>query len=76
MSLATCCHSLPQYFAKISYHFSHILRYCHKGHSECKPCLRLKIGNCVVAFLITYGESFMIFLPEIHKALVKCNENH
>lgn len=55
MSLANCCHSLPQYFAKISYHFSQILKYCHRGHTECKPCLRLKIGNCVVSFLISYG---------------------
>lgn len=55
MSLASNCNSLPQYFAKISHHFSQLLRFCHRGHSECKPCLRVKIGNCVVLFLITYG---------------------
>lgn len=30
----------------------------------------------MVVFLITFGESFMVFLPEIHKAIVKCAETH
>lgn len=64
MSLATCCQSLPQFFSKISSTFSQILiNNCHRGHIDCKPCLRIKIGNCVVVFLITFGKNFMIYLP-------------
>lgn len=33
MSLASCCPSLPQYFAKITHYFAQVLKFCHKGHA-------------------------------------------
>lgn len=77
ISLSTCSNSLAHYFSIIINKFAYILHQsCHKGHADCKPCLGNKIGNCTVLFLITYSESFMIYLPMIHKALMLCPEPH
>jgi hypothetical protein len=78
ISLATDCQeSLPQFFSKISCNLSQVLiNNCHKGHFDCKPCLHAKIGNCVAVYLITFGKNFMVYLPEIHKAMAKCEETH
>jgi hypothetical protein len=54
MGLAKCCSSILQYMPIITFHFSNLLSLCKNDHSECKPCLRNKICNCIVLFITLF----------------------
>jgi len=54
MSLARCCPSLLQFMPLISFNFAELLKLCCDKHSLCKPCLRVKICNCIALFITTF----------------------
>ena len=56
MSLTDNCISMVQYLSQIVSKLTNILRLCANNHSSCKPCLRNKIGDCFVLFLINYQQ--------------------
>lgn len=55
MLMAKYCPSLIQYVPQIINYFCLLLTSCHNKHMNCRPCLRSKICNCVVAFIIEFG---------------------
>lgn len=55
MLMSKYCPSLIQFVPQIIYCFCMLLTSCHNRHFSCKPCLRTKICNCVVTFIIEFG---------------------
>ena len=70
------CVSLVQQLPLIVSHFVKLLKFCGKKHQHCKPCAKKKIGNCVVLFLIVFKESFINYLPMIHREIIHSEEPH
>lgn len=71
MSVTKTSPSILQYMPLIAYHFSHLLNLCSARHQLCKPCLRNKLCNCIVLFIVTFKREFISYLPMIHKAILK-----
>ena len=59
MNLTKTSPSVIQFMPLIAYHFSLLLNQCSYRHIQCKPCLRVKICNCIVLFIITFKRQFI-----------------
>jgi hypothetical protein len=71
MSLTQVCPSILQYMPLIAHHFSLLLGLCWPKHQSCKPCLRSKLCNCIVLFIVTFKREFISYLPMLHKPILK-----
>jgi hypothetical protein len=71
MSLTQVTPSILQYMPLIAHHFSLLLGLCSAKHLSCKPCLRSKLCNCIVLFIVTFKREFISYLPMLHKAILK-----
>jgi hypothetical protein len=71
MNITRTSASILQYMPLISYHFSILLNLCSLKHVLCKPCLRSKLCNCIVLFIVTFKREFISYLPMLHKAILK-----
>lgn len=65
--------SLIQFMSLIINSFCFLLTSCHNKHVNCRPCLRNKICNCIVVFIIEYGTTFLNYLPLLHKYVIMCD---
>lgn len=74
MSLTQVCPSILQYMPLITHHFSLLLGLCFPKHQSCKPCLKSKLCNCIVLFIVTFKREFISYLPMLHKSILKDDE--
>ena len=71
MNLSKTWPSMLQFMPNISFHFCNLLNLCSNKHNQCKPCLRNKLCNCIVLFIINFKGDFVLFLPMLHKSVLK-----
>lgn len=71
MSLTQVSPSILQYMPLIAHQFTVLLSLCGPKHQACKPCLRGKLCNCIVLFIVTFKREFISYLPMLHKAILK-----
>lgn len=74
MNVTKTSPSILQYMSTIADHFTHLLGLCAGGHRLCKPCLRNKLCNCVVLFIVTFKREFINYLSKIQIAVLKDEE--